>query len=141
MKKISIFFIALLSLGLTTSSCSDDENTSIVGKWIFSQEGFAVEGGQEVLVPYQHTSGCNQDYVEFTAEGVVKNENYFNEGAGCESDLSMGTYLKSDNNLTLTIDGETVNATIITLNSSTLKIKVTVVEGAETVSYITVFSR
>ncbi len=140
MKKISIFFIALLSLGLTTSSCSDDENTSIVGKWIFSQEGFEI-GGQEVLEPYEHTAGCNKDYVEFTSEGIVKNENYFNEGAGCESDLSMGTYLKSDNSLTLTIGGETVNATIITLNSSTLKIKVTVVEGAETVNYITVFSR
>lgn len=50
MKKITILFLSVLTLGLSVSSCSkdDDENTSIVGKWELIKQGTIISG-QEAL--------------------------------------------------------------------------------------------
>lgn len=141
MKKALILCLTLLFIGSTTISCSrDDENTSIEGKWEFFQEGFSI-GNQEALEPYSHTAGCEKDYWEFKTAGVLVDGSFFDNGNGCETDVFLGTYAKSDNNLLLSLGGESIVATIMTLNSSTLKIKVTLLEDGEPINYVTVLKR
>lgn len=140
MKRILILCLGLLTIGLTTTSCSDDENTSIVGKWVFHETGLLING-QESLEPYEHTAGCDKDYWEFKSGSVLEDVSYYNDGNGCETDIILGTYTQSDSNLLISLDGESEVATILTLNSSTLKIKVTLLNNGQSIDYITVFKR
>lgn len=128
MKKITILFVSVLSLGLTLTSCSKDDDSSssssasVEGKWKYVKEG-AIVSGQEILTDYVNEAPeCGNDYIEVLAGGVFKDMYYYNDGA-CQSDLSTGTWSKTDNNMTVTLDGEPVNVQILTLNSTTLKVK------------------
>ena len=141
MKKVLFLCLGLLAISLTITGCSkDDENTSIEGKWIFSEQGFA-NGDQESLEPYENTEGCEKDYWEFKTGGILKDESFYNDGDGCESEVVLGTYTKSDNNLLISLDGDSDVATIMILNSSTLKIKVTLIDNGQAIDYITVLKR
>ena len=141
MKKVLFLCLGLLAIGLTTTGCSnDDENASIEGKWFFSQTGLSV-GGQEALDPYVHTEGCEKDYWEFNTGGVLKEVSFNKDGSTCESDIVLGTYTKSDNNLLVSLNGQSNVYTIMTLNSSTLKIKVTLIDNGQPIDYVYVFRR
>ena len=126
MKKLVILFLSVLSSGLLLTSCSDDDGdeASINGKWEFYQTGFAF-GGQEELELYEHAAGCEKDYLEFLGGGVLNDVSYFNNGESCEEFSDQGTWSKSGNTLTVTYDGESFTATIVTLDSTTLKISIT----------------
>jgi hypothetical protein len=133
MKKVLFLCLTLFVLGLTITACSkDDDNTSIEGKWVFSQEGFAI-GNQEVLEAYEHTVGCEKDYWEFKTGSVLVDGSFYDDGNGCESEIYLETYVKSGNDLLLSLDGESIAATIMTLNSSTLKFKVTFIEDGQSI--------
>lgn len=140
MKRILILCLGLLTIGLTSTSCSDDENTSIEGKWVFDQTGLLING-QESLEPYEHEVGCEKDYWEFKSGGILNDGSYYNDGTNCETEIVTGTYAQSDSNLLISLDGESDVATIITLNSSTLKLKVTLIDNGQPIDYITVFKR
>ncbi len=129
MKKITVLFASALVLGLSLASCNKDEDSSsssssvgIEGKWKYSKEGTIVSGN-EVLTDYVNEApACGNDYIEVLAGGVFKDAYYYNDGA-CQLDVSTGTWSKTDNNMTVILDGEPVTAQILTLNSTTLKVK------------------
>ena len=134
MKKILFLFVSTFVLGLTSCDKDDDSSsTGIEGKWEYSQSGTIV-AGQETLGPYDHECSSQKDYTEFLSGGVIKD--YFFD-IDCVQNLIQGTWSKSGNTLTINIDGETVNAQILTLNATTLKVSSQF--GGQT--YIQVFIR
>lgn len=142
MKKLLILFLSVVGSGVLLTSCSDDDGDSgsIVGKWEFYQEGLSV-GGVEELDLYEHTPGCEKDFVELFSGGNYQDVFYYNNGEGCTEDTSTGTWSRSGNSLTITSGGETNTATIVTLNSSTLKVSITEEFEGLPITAIIVFKR
>lgn len=142
MKKLVILFLCVLTSGLLLTSCSDDDgdSTSINGKWEIYQTGFAF-GGQEELELYEHADGCNKDYSEFLSGGVLNDVTHFNNGEGCEEFSDQGSWSKNGNTLNVDYEGESFVATIVTLNSTTLKISISEDMGGVPVTAIAVFKR
>jgi len=141
MKKLLILFLSIATSGLLLTSCSDDdESASINGKWEFYQTGFSF-GGQEELELYEHAEGCNKDYLEFLSGGVLNEVSYFNAGEGCEESSEQSLWSKNGNTLTVTIGGESQDATILTLDATTLKIAITEDLEGVPVSVIAVLKR
>lgn len=142
MKKLVIVFMSVLTSGLLLTSCSDDDgdSASIEGKWEFYEEGTSF-GGQEELFLYEHTEGCEKDFIEVLSEGVYQDVFYYNDGEACSEDISTSTWSRSGNTITVTTGGASETYTILTLNSSTLKIALTSEFGGVTFSDITVFKR
>ena len=115
--------ILFLCLGVTMfASCSSDDSSSssssIVGSWEYSKEG-AIVNGQEVLVDYENDCATSNDYIQFLDNGTLNDVYYWDD---CEEDITPGTWSKTGNTATVTIDGETQTANILTLNSTTLKV-------------------
>jgi len=135
MKKVLFLFVSTLVLGLTSCNKDDDKSNSasIEGKWEYFQEGVLV-GAQEFLEAYEHECETKKDYVEFLAGGIMNDVTYWND---CSEDTSIGVWVKNGNTLAIAIEGESVNAEILTLNNETLKVKATV----EGVTFIQVFRR
>jgi hypothetical protein len=141
MKKLVVLFLSVLTSGALLTSCSDDnEGSSIEGKWEFYQEGFSFNG-QEQLEPWDHEEGCDKDYIEFLGGGVLNEVSYFNDGESCEESSEQSLWSKNGNTLTVTIGGESQDATIATLDATTLKIVITEDFEGMPVSVIVVFKR
>ena len=127
MKKIiSNLFLALCA-SIILVACSKDSSSSsssdIEGKWEYYQEGTVI-GGQEVLDLHQHESGCTKDYIEILSGGVYKDYSYDSLVDPCVETIETGSWTKSGNTLTVTTSGNSDSAEILTLNATTLKIKV-----------------
>ncbi|MET0759750.1 MAG: lipocalin family protein [Flavobacterium sp.] len=137
MKKFTLLFVSVLTIGLTISSCSkddDDDDGSLEGKWNFSKEG-AVAGGQEILVDYSgNEAACTKDYITFNTGGTVTEVDYDSFDTPCEVFTDNGTWVRTNNTITITTGGESYSAEILNLTSSELKIKD--IDG-----YIVVFTR
>lgn len=136
MKKILLLFVSTLVLGLTSCSKDDDsssDSSNIEGRWEYFQEGTIV-GGTETLVSWDHECTTKKDYIELLSGGVMKDMVYWDD---CIDDVVTGTWLRSGNNLTVALGSESATGEIVTLNSTTLKIKY--VEGGTT--YVQVFKR
>ena len=133
MKQIKIALFSMLALGLTLTSCGDDDSKSnntpsLVGKWTYSKEGEIVDG-KETLRDYEHTTGCSKDYVEITAT-TLTDVDY--EGSVCTEHKDAAPYVKNGNSIVVMFDGEPQTAEIVTLTATTLKIKATsTFEGTE----------
>lgn len=137
MKKVSILFVSVLTMGLSLTSCDkDDDNgpATLEGKWNYSKEG-GMSGTQEVLVNYMgNESGCSNDYINLTAAGVFTDVDFDSETTACEEFSTPGTYVRTGNNVTVTVQGFEETVEILSLTSSELKIK-------STDGYITLFTR
>jgi hypothetical protein len=141
MKKLVVLFLSVLTSGVLLTSCSDDDEApSIEGKWEFYQEGISL-GGVEQLELYEHTPGCEKDFVELFSGGNYQDVFHFNEGEACVEDSSTGTWSRSGNSLTITSGGESNTATIVTLNDTTLKVSITEDLGGVPITAIVVFKR
>lgn len=114
MKKILIlaFFIFL--------SCSNDQEVensliTLTGKWYPTE---AVING--VSFPYDDHETCGKDYIEFYGNNSLKSVDIFD----CEADTDwIGTYVKTNNLLSITVGNSTKNAEIIELTSNSLILK------------------
>ena len=131
MKKSFLLFVSIVSLSLTFNSCSnDDDNNSatsgtIVGEWEFLKEGTIVSG-TEFLTAYEHTSGCNKDYIEFKSNGIAEDYSYEKPSGSCIEYVDAATWTKDGNALSINYGGgDFFDGEILTLNSTTLKIKFT----------------
>ncbi|KAB1158159.1 lipocalin-like domain-containing protein [Flavobacterium luteum] len=136
MKKIILLFISIITIGLTSVSCNkDDDNNStatIEGKWIPSKEGET----EATLTDYEHTAGCNKDYMIISSGGQISFYSYDNESGTCSESIDTGTWIRNGNTITISYEGVVVLETeIINLTSSELKTKDTA-DG-----FITVFTR
>ena len=140
MKKIILLAVALVSLATITSCSKDDDSASLQGKWEELKYGKLVNG-QEVLedvIP--DDDGCNQDYLQITANSLIFYE-FEDLGSGCE-DLTGDpiSYTRDGNILTIT-DLSSNTAEIKSLTGSTLKIYSVNDLGETTETNITVLKR
>jgi hypothetical protein len=140
MKKTIISFVFALFLGLVFTSCSKDDSpssasASVVGKWNYSKISFTINGVTSPEIDYDDDEpGCSKDYIEFKTAGVYNEGDY--SGTTCVLDLTVGTWSETGSQLTITADGTPASLEILSVTSSTLKVKVK--EGADsgTVTFV-----
>ncbi|WP_394773448.1 lipocalin family protein [Flavobacterium sp.] len=138
MKTKRILFAVLLSIGLFATSCSNDDNDGetivpIQGKYNLSQTG-SIINGQEVLIDApQNASGCNKDYLDLRLSNAAVMGDY--NGSNCALTETTGTYVRSHNDLTLTVGNTSTTSDIMNLTNKELKIK------DKTTGIITVYTR
>ncbi|MBZ4033351.1 lipocalin family protein [Flavobacterium sp. 17A] len=136
--KNKAFLLGLLSIGFFATSCSSDDNEGetiipLQGKYNLRQTGTIV-GGQEVLIDAPaNQSGCPMDYLDLRLSNAAVYGDY--NGSECALTESTGTYVRSHNDLTLTINGITTTSDIMNLTNKELKLK------DKTTGAITVYSR
>lgn len=144
MKKLKIVLLLVLTLGLSLTSCSSDDDNGTVdgnieGKWIFSKIG-TMTGDKEVFIDYpNHEPGCNKNYVEITADGKWKNVEYY--GSECTEESDEGTWTRNGNTISVSYDDEIETGTILKLTNTELKLKNTYTEEGITVDAIILFTR
>lgn len=134
MKKNIVLFVSIITIGLNSVSCNkdDDNNVSIEGKWVLSEEGET----ESTLTDYEHTLGCEKDYMVIASGGQIIFYSYDNESGTCSENIETGTWIKNGNIVSISFGGIIVLETeIINLTNTELKTKDTE-DG-----YITVFSR
>jgi hypothetical protein len=124
LKNLSVF-AAVLFLGL--SSCSKDNDdtqevaATVEGTWQFTKEG-TITNNQEIINDYQHTTGCTKDYLEIFPANIIK-DHYF-DNPNCQETIDTGAWTRNNNALTFVYqNGTTVNAEIMQLTNTTLKLK------------------
>lgn len=138
MKTKRILLAVLLSIGLFATSCSSDDNEGetivpIQGKYNLSQTGTIING-QEVLIDApQNASGCNRDYLDLRLSNAAVIGDY--DGSNCALTETTGTYVRSHNDLTLTVGTVSSTSDIMNLTNKELKIK------DKTTGIITVYTR
>ena len=139
MKKITLLFISIITIGLTYVSCNkdDDEKTAAIeGKWIFSKEGET----ESTLADYEHTVGCDKDYIVISSDGKITSYSYGKEGSSCIQEVYTGNWVRNGNKVTITYDEDEIyEIEIANLTNSELKTKDINPEGDD--GYITVFTR
>ncbi|PBJ13347.1 lipocalin family protein [Flavobacterium sp. ACN6] len=143
MKKLSILFVSVLTLGLAVTSCSsdkDDSSASIEGKWEITHMG-AVIGTEEVLQPYTNEGGCANDIVEFKADNKFVDTYAEYSDSKCNTFTEEGTFTKDGNTLTKKYIGESEKYEIAELSGSKLKLKMTYSEGGISVSAVVVYKK
>lgn len=138
MKKFKQLVLLFLVATVTLVSCDkdDDNEASIEGSWEFSQES----NDAGVLEAYEHTAGCNKDYIQILAGGAFKSFVYETYGTVvCEESIYTAIWSRSGNNLTVTNSGESSTIEILELTNTTLKVKE--VDSVDNSIYISVFTR
>ncbi|CAM3453762.1 lipocalin family protein [Flavobacterium chungbukense] len=136
--KNKAILLGLLSIGFFATSCSSDDNEGetivpLQGKYNLRQTG-SIVGGQEVLVDAAaNQAGCSTDYLDLRLSNAAVYGDY--NGSNCALVETTGTYVRSHNDLTLTINGVTTTSDIMNLTNKELKLK------DKTTGFITVYSR
>jgi len=141
MKKITILFLSVLTLGLSVTSCSnddDDNGGSIEGKWELSQVG-AVFNGQEIVQDAENGDCSNETY-EFLKDGKFTETYYEAVNGKCEAEVETGTYSKSGNTLKIKYTGDTEEESYETeVSGNKLKLKQTYSEGGMSVTAVLIY--
>jgi hypothetical protein len=138
MKKLKMAMFSALALGLAFTSCGDDDSSSntsgkLEGKWIYSQE----KEGDGALTDYEHTVGCDKDYILISAE-AIKDVWFDKEGTECVENSDSVTYTREGNVIT-TQDGV---GTIDKLTATELVVSsIEIGEGGTTVKYVSTYKR
>ena len=111
------------------TSCTKDitgpvDVNFIEGKWNFSKSTVSSTG---FTIPYttdyfKNEDGCNKDYIEFLAGGLVKYGNY---PAGCALEKRDGTWSLNGTNLIIAVSGSSFNGTfeVASLSATELILK------------------
>jgi hypothetical protein len=134
-KQLVLLFL-LASVALVSCNKDDDEAAAIEGSWEFTQES----NDAGVLEAYEHTAGCNKDYVQILAGGTFKSFIYETYGSVvCEESIYTATWVRNGNNFTVTNSGESSTLEILELTGTTLKIKE--IDSVDGSVYITVLTR
>lgn len=145
MKKLSILFLSVLTLGLSVTSCSndDDNDASIEGKWQLSEVG-VVYNGQEALDPYTNEGGCANEITEFTTEGKFVDTYSESSDGKCTTYTEDGTWTKDGSTLTKkfgTDASDDEKYEVAELTGSKLKLKMTYSEGGVSISAVEVYKK
>ena len=141
MKKTLILFVVALTVGF--SSCSKDDETteaSLLGKWQVQQTGVVI-AGQEVLQDAEFTEGCTKDY-SIIAASTISQHDFVKENNECVEEISLITYTRSGNTLTINDNGNVLVGKIVILNATTLKISAEIPLGeGQPTTFISVMKR
>lgn len=144
MKKLSILFLSVLTLGMAVVSCSkDDDNessASIEGKWNVSKMSIASPGmpTQEIDNP-ENAPGCNKNYLEIKTGGVAVEGTY--EGTACTLSTETGTWSKDGNKVTFKFGSDTEVFDVVSVTSSSMTLGITYTESGITITANTIFTR
>lgn len=138
MKTRKILLGALLSIGVFATSCSNDDNDGetivpIQGKYNLSQTGTIVNGQEVLIDALENTPGCNRDYLDLRLSNAAVMGDY--SGTNCSLTETTGTYVRSHNDLTLTVGNVSSTSDIMNLTNKELKLK------NKTTGVITVYTR
>lgn len=139
MKTRNFLYVLALSFGLfAATSCSSDDNEGetivpIQGKYELSKQGFVVNGEEQLVDPIENESGCSKDYLELKLSNVAVIGDY--SGDDCEKTETTGTYVRSHNDLTITVGNISSVSDIMNLTNKELKLK------DKTTGLITVYTR
>ncbi|GGF10145.1 lipocalin family protein [Flavobacterium limi] len=141
MKTRNFLYVLALSFGLfATTSCSNEDNEGetivpIQGKYELSKVGTAdANGNNEVLIDApQNATGCSKDYLELKLSNVAVIGDY--DGANCNKTETTGTYVRSHNDLTITVGTTATTSDIMNLTNKELKLR------NKTTGAITVYKR
>jgi len=126
MKSRNILFVLALSLGMFATSCSSDDNEGetivpIQGKYNLSQTGTIIDGKEVLIDAPENASGCSRDYLDLRLSNAAVIGDY--SGDNCALVETTGTYVRSHNDLTLTIGALSTTSDIMNLTNKELKIK------------------
>jgi hypothetical protein len=131
MKKLIGLGIALLCL----SACSDDDKSDpAVNLDQLQKRWYPVSfklGGQTTQYPGHMP--CGKDYLEFQANNVVRDVDYFD----CQQDpdIATGTYTATEETFSYTIDGVTETYTLKKLSSRRMETEATINGATVTTIY------
>lgn len=130
MKKASILFLLLVTLGSVFTSCATDDSGPVdmkylSGKWEFDKST-ATSKGITINYPTEYFSneaGCNKDYIIFNTDGTVKYGNY---SLNCAFEERTGTWTQADNKITIMVIGSSFNGTfdVASLSATELLLKI-----------------
>lgn len=143
MKKLSILFLSVLTIGLISASCSSnddngnndnsDKEALIVGNWELTKQGNILNGVQ-LLLPITKEGGCNNDVITYLENEKYTELQYEYENSKCKTYNNDGTWSKTDKILTSKdILGNITTYEILELSNTTLRLKRT--KGNETSMY------
>jgi Lipocalin-like domain len=139
MKTRNFLYVLALSFGLfAATSCSNDDNDGetivpIQGKYELSKTGGIINGNEVLIDAIENESGCSKDYLELKLSNVAVIGDY--DGANCDKTETTGTYVRSHNDLTITIGNAATTSDIMNLTNKELKLK------DKTTGVITVYTR
>ncbi|MCV2483628.1 lipocalin family protein [Flavobacterium sp. SH_e] len=136
--KNKAILLGLLSIGFFAVSCSNDDNEGetivpIQGKYNLSKTGTIVNGQEVLIDAIENESGCNRDYLDLRVSNAAVIGDY--DGTDCALTETTGTYVRSHNDLTITIGNVSSVSDIMNLTNKELKIK------DKTTGVITVYTR
>jgi hypothetical protein len=139
MKNRSLLFAFALTIALFATSCSDDDNDGetllpVIGKWNVSKVGTIIAGEEVLISAPQNEAGCDKDYIDLKIDNDLNQGEYDSSETPCELLTKTGSYSRSHNNLTTTIDGVTKTQDIMNLTLSELKVK-------DALGFITVYEK
>lgn len=115
MKKISVLFVLVFTLGTSFTSCTKDisgpvDVNVIEGKWNFNKSTISSSG---FTLPYttdylKNEDGCPKDYIEILSGASIKYGNY---PVGCVLEQKNGTWSVSGTNLIIAVAGSSLDGT------------------------------
>lgn len=143
MKKLCVLFLSIVTLGLTVSSCSHDDDqdtTSIEGKWEITKIGVII-GGQETLADYVNQNNCTIPTIEYKTDGTFIDITSDYWDSQCSTYQETGTWKKDGSTLTLKYEDDDEKLEIMELTNSTLKVKMTYSEEGISVTTISVYKK
>ncbi len=138
MKTKKILLGLILSIGLFATSCSNEDNDGetivpIEGKYNLSQTGVIIDGKEMLIDAPENESGCSKDYLELKLSNVSVMGDY--SGSDCKLKETTGTFVRSHNDLTITVGNIGSTSDIMNLTNKELKLK------NKTTGIITVYTR
>lgn len=138
MKNRNILFVLALSIGMFATSCSNEDNDGetivpIQGKYNLRQTGTIIDGKEVLIDAPQNQAGCPGDYLDLRVSNAAVMGDY--NGSDCALTETTGTYVRSHNDLTITVGNVSSTSDIMNLTNKELKIK------DKTTGVITVYSR
>ncbi|TDO95428.1 lipocalin family protein [Flavobacterium sp. 245] len=139
MKTRSLLLALILSIGLFSTSCSNDDNEGetlipLEGKWDLSKTGTVINGTETLIDAPENQSGCNKDYLELKLDNTVNIGDYSSAVSACALTVQSGIYSRSHNNITTVVNGVTKTQDIVNLTLKELKVK-------DAAGIITVYTR
>ncbi|MFN3755525.1 MAG: lipocalin family protein [Flavobacterium sp.] len=128
MKNRSLLFALTLLMGVFAISCNNDDNggetlVPLIGKWNLNQVGILVNNEEVLIDAPQNQAGCNKDYLELKVGNDANEGDYDSTESPCQLTVKTGSYSRTNNNLTTTIDGNTKTQDIMNLSTTELKVK------------------
>lgn len=119
-------FILILLFSLLSVSCGKQDSAdafTIVGKWEYVEKG-AINDGKVIMEPYQHSSGCKKNSIEFKFNNKLVTRSYVNTSVqDCEEVVSTVSYAYDGEIITFNDEFKPYTSEVTSLTATELKFK------------------